>query len=187
MIDRPRADQLSSLAGEDMIPEITLVRKCGADPLMSKRIFLNAHGELQSDGSQCLMIQGEAERVVAASSIETFPVLSGIEALTILVDNERNNSGQRAEQQCSKRWTAAGREVFRALPNRTGDDFNDVLRWIARQIAENVTGFFKLLAEREEMPASANDNNAQVRVLGGETERDPEAMVEQGEHGRSRS
>jgi hypothetical protein len=59
----------------------------------------------------------------------------------------------------------------------------------ARQIAENVTGFFKLLAEwsRVEMPASANDNNAQVRVLGGETERHPEATLEQGEQGGSRS
>ena len=67
----------------------------------------------------------------------------------------------------------------------------DLSREDARQIAENVTGFFKVLAEwsrvEMEMPASANDNNAQVRVLGAETERHSETTVEQGEQGRSRS
>jgi len=59
----------------------------------------------------------------------------------------------------------------------------------ARQIAENVTGFFELLAEwsRAELPAPVNDNNAQVRVLGAETERHSETTVKQGEQGRSRS
>ena len=59
----------------------------------------------------------------------------------------------------------------------------DLSREDARQIAENVTGFFKVLAEwsRVEMPASANDNNARVRVLGGETETHPEATLRQGE------
>jgi putative DNA primase/helicase len=61
------------------------------------------------------------------SGIRTFPVLSGIEALTILVDNDQNRAGQQAAQQCSERWVRAGREVFRAIPNHPGDDFNDVL------------------------------------------------------------
>jgi hypothetical protein len=63
------------------------------------------------------------------SGIKSFPVLSGIEALTILVDNDQNKGGQQAAQECSERWLRAGREVFRAIPNHTGDDFNDVLRW----------------------------------------------------------
>jgi hypothetical protein len=59
----------------------------------------------------------------------------------------------------------------------------DLSREDARQIVENVTGFFKLLAEwsRVQMPASANDNNARVRVLGGKTETHPEATLRQGE------
>jgi hypothetical protein len=75
------------------------------------------------------------------------------------------------------------REVWKP---RLGRDLN---REDARQIAENVTGFFKLLAEwsRAEMPAPANDNDAQVRVLGAETERHSETTVVQGEQGRSRS
>src|SRR5262249_53095021 len=63
------------------------------------------------------------------SGIRSFPVLNGIEALTILVDNDRNSAGQQAARRCSERWVRDCREVFRALPNQTGDDFNDVLRW----------------------------------------------------------
>jgi hypothetical protein len=51
-----------------MITEVTLIRKCGIHPLMSKRVFLDEQGALQSDGSQCLMIQGEAERVLAGTA-----------------------------------------------------------------------------------------------------------------------
>jgi Toprim domain len=63
------------------------------------------------------------------SELKSFPVLGGIEALTILVDNDANGAGQNAAAQCSARWLEAGLEVFRAVPNYTGDDFNDVLRW----------------------------------------------------------
>ena len=63
------------------------------------------------------------------SGVKAFPILSGIESLTILVDNDASGAGQRAAQECSKRWIDAGREVFRAVPNHSGDDFNDVLRW----------------------------------------------------------
>jgi hypothetical protein len=63
------------------------------------------------------------------SGVKSFPILSGIDALTILVDNDANGAGQAAAQQCLERWIDAGREVFRAVPNHTGDDFNDVLRW----------------------------------------------------------
>jgi hypothetical protein len=63
------------------------------------------------------------------SGVKAFPVLSGIDALTILVDNDASGAGQNAAEQCSKHWIEAGHEVFRAVPNRCGDDFNDVLKW----------------------------------------------------------
>jgi hypothetical protein len=61
----------------------------------------------------------------------------------------------------------------------------DLSREDARQIVENVTDFFKLLAEwsRVEMPAPANDNDTQVGVLVAEKEKRSEAIVEQGEQG----
>jgi putative DNA primase/helicase len=62
-----------------------------------------------------------------AGNVENFRVLGGIETLTILVDNDASGRGQRAALECSARWTRAGREVLRAVPNHIGHDFNDVL------------------------------------------------------------
>ena len=43
----------------------------------------------------------------------------------------------------------------------------DISREDARQIAENVTGFFDILAEwsRTEMPAPANDNGGSAKTI----------------------
>ena len=60
--------------------------------------------------------------------VRTFPVLAGIGCLFIAVDNDANGAGQDAARRCSARWTAAGREVFRLTPRRTGEDLNDVAR-----------------------------------------------------------
>jgi putative DNA primase/helicase len=61
-------------------------------------------------------------------NLRQFPVLSGVECLTIIVDNDRSGTGQRAALECSSRWTSAGREVFRVIPDRCGDDFNDIVQ-----------------------------------------------------------
>ena len=53
-----------------MGPEITLIKKGGPNPVMSKRIFLNEDGEVCSDGSQCLMAQGTATRVAAVTAAD---------------------------------------------------------------------------------------------------------------------
>ncbi len=66
--------------------------------------------------------------VVDAAGIAKFPLLSGIEALTILVDNDESGTGQRKALECSDRWTKAGREVLRVVPRRAGDDVNDIVR-----------------------------------------------------------
>jgi putative DNA primase/helicase len=62
-----------------------------------------------------------------AGNVENFSVVSGIETLTILVDNDASGRGQSAALECSARWTGAGRHVLRAVPDQTGHDFNDVL------------------------------------------------------------
>jgi hypothetical protein len=63
----------------------------------------------------------------SAGAIERFPVLSGIDCLTILVDHDASGTGQESAMECSKRWTAAGREVFRIVPTAVGDDIADVV------------------------------------------------------------
>jgi phage/plasmid primase-like uncharacterized protein len=55
-----------------------------------------------------------------------FPLLSGIEALTILVDNDTNDAGQLAAAECRDRWISGGREVIRLTPRIPGADFADV-------------------------------------------------------------
>jgi hypothetical protein len=56
-------------------------------------------------------------------AIGTFPVLSGIEALTILAEPD----AERETQACAARWHAAGREVLitRAVG---GKDVNDIIK-----------------------------------------------------------
>jgi putative DNA primase/helicase len=59
--------------------------------------------------------------VCNAGGIERFPVLSGIEALTIFVDDDETKTGINAAQPCAERWTEADREVRLA---RTKDAFD---------------------------------------------------------------
>jgi hypothetical protein len=66
--------------------------------------------------------------LIDAHGIDSFPVLASIDALTILVDNDASRTGQEAALACSKRWTAAGREVFRVIPTIPETDINDVVR-----------------------------------------------------------
>jgi hypothetical protein len=58
----------------------------------------------------------------------------------------------------------------------------------ARQIAENVTGFFTTLAKwsRAEMSAAVNDNNLRPKASDKEDEKRSGEIIEQGERGRSR-
>jgi hypothetical protein len=63
-----------------------------------------------------------------AGNMTEFPVLAGIEALTVLVDNDASTTGQAAAYRCAQRWNAAGREVMRLIPRRSGTDFNDITR-----------------------------------------------------------
>jgi hypothetical protein len=53
-----------------MKPEITLIKKSGRQPVMSKRIFLDELGKVCSDGSQCLMANGTATRATAETAAE---------------------------------------------------------------------------------------------------------------------
>jgi putative DNA primase/helicase len=61
-------------------------------------------------------------------AIEKFPVLDGIEALTLIQENDENGSSQRACRACALCWDAAGREVFIDVPKSGFKDINDVIR-----------------------------------------------------------
>jgi putative DNA primase/helicase len=63
-----------------------------------------------------------------AAAVKNFPIISGIDALSIFVDNDASGRGQSAALECSARWTQAGREVFRVVPDRCGDDMNEIIQ-----------------------------------------------------------
>jgi putative DNA primase/helicase len=62
-----------------------------------------------------------------AGHIEDFPLLPGVDALTLLVDVEDSGRGRRAASMCMARWCAAGKEVTRLVPNTANTDFNDIV------------------------------------------------------------
>ncbi len=61
----------------------------------------------------------------SAGAIAAFPVLNGVECLTLL--REHDEANKRAADACGTRWHAAGREVVNFLP-RAGKDINDSVR-----------------------------------------------------------
>jgi len=68
----------------------------------------------------------------SAGTLKNFPVLNGVDALTIVVDHDLpdkngRQAGQEAALECSQRWTAAGREVRRVVPRRQGADMADLV------------------------------------------------------------
>ena len=62
----------------------------------------------------------------SSGNMASFPVLAGVEALTLLVDHDANGAGERAAEQCASRWADARKEVIRLIPGDLGD-FNDLL------------------------------------------------------------
>jgi phage/plasmid primase-like uncharacterized protein len=62
-----------------------------------------------------------------AANMAAFPVLAGIESLTILVDHDASGAGQRAAEECAQRWRTTGCEVIRLTPSAVGTDFADIV------------------------------------------------------------
>ena len=60
-----------------------------------------------------------------AGNLAIFPVLNGIESLTVFADNDKSGTGQRAAEEVVQRWRAAGRETRIILPPALGADWND--------------------------------------------------------------
>jgi hypothetical protein len=62
-----------------------------------------------------------------AGHMRAFPVLAGIDALTLLVDHDGNGAGQDAANACAQRWIAAEREVIQLTPQAVDTDFADII------------------------------------------------------------
>jgi putative DNA primase/helicase len=131
--DEPRAIHRTALTSAgDKIGRMTLGPKTGAAIKLSADEDVTmglAVGEgVETVLSAMQMGFTPAWALGDAGNVRAFPVLSGIECLTIIVDNDEGGTGQRAALECSMRWTGAGREVFRVIPDRRGDDMNNVVQ-----------------------------------------------------------
>jgi len=61
---------------------------------------------------------------VDAGNMARFPLLDGIEALTLFADHDA--AGLNAAQACARRWREAGRQALIATPTEEGFDFADL-------------------------------------------------------------
>jgi hypothetical protein len=60
-----------------------------------------------------------------AGNLAAFPVLAGVEALTVFADRDKSGAGQRAALECAERWLEGGCEVVTILPDAEGQDVAD--------------------------------------------------------------
>ncbi len=76
---------------------------------------------------------------LSASAMAAFPVLSGVECLTVFADNDHprlhgnqyRQAGNSAAETCAIRWTKADRECVIWTPAEIGSDFNDIAQRVA--------------------------------------------------------
>ncbi|MBC2886465.1 toprim domain-containing protein [Ochrobactrum sp. CM-21-5] len=63
---------------------------------------------------------------LSEGTMRRFPVIDGVEALTIFADNDRNRVGLRAADECARRWHEAGHEVTIIASETVGEDIADI-------------------------------------------------------------
>ena len=69
----------------------------------------------------------------STSQLKSFPLLAGVECLTIIADHDiADEAGKQASQQAARetrqRWADAGRETVMKIPKTPGEDANDILQ-----------------------------------------------------------
>ena len=64
----------------------------------------------------------------SATTMAKFPLVAGIESLTVIADHDANGAGERAAREVEARWGTAGREVRILRAKAVGYDLNDALK-----------------------------------------------------------
>jgi DNA polymerase I-like protein with 3'-5' exonuclease and polymerase domains len=64
---------------------------------------------------------------ISSGGLGKLPVISGVEQLILLVDNDSNGTGQAAAEECAEHWREQGRDVEQLMPAKPGTDFNDMV------------------------------------------------------------
>jgi hypothetical protein len=66
--------------------------------------------------------------VAGKDGMAKFPILAGIDSVTLVADNDADGGGQEAANTCFARWKDAGREAFIVMPDSVGTDMADIAR-----------------------------------------------------------
>jgi hypothetical protein len=118
-------------------PTAGCVIRLWPEEAVDRRLVLGEGSETVLAAATCIQHRGAlllpAWAAGSAGAIRKFPILPGVEVLTLLVDNDLpdqhgRRAGQEAAAECAARWSAAGRDVIRLTPKTAGADFNDVVR-----------------------------------------------------------
>jgi hypothetical protein len=135
--NRPKAVMRTALR-----PDGTKIDRMGLGPIKGAAVKIDddAHvtqGLTIGEGLESVLAARQlgfkpAWSLGSAGAIAAFPVLSGIEALTILVDNDPadmngRRAGQDATAKCWGRWSAAGCEVQAFTASIEGCDIADII------------------------------------------------------------
>lgn len=142
-----REGAMAALVTDPVTGEPRTIQFTFLDDAASKlgRLFLKGHssvGVVRLSANDCvttgLAIAEGIETALAApfrpiwaclvaNNMSAFPVLPGIEALTVFADNDASGTGERAANDCGARWHAAGREVTIVAPASPGTDMADLV------------------------------------------------------------
>jgi hypothetical protein len=92
-----------------------------------------SHGLLIGEGTETVLAASRQFQfrpvwsVIDKNGVAKFPILPGIECITLAVDNDASGDGQRAAGECVRRLVRAGVECIEIKPN-LHKDMNDLLR-----------------------------------------------------------
>lgn len=83
------------------------------------------HGLAIAEGIETALATGFTPiwSCLSAGTMERFPVLAGIECLTVFADNDASGTGIAAAKSCAERWHQARREAVIRIPVEVGVDY----------------------------------------------------------------
>ena len=113
--------------------ERKMLGKCGVVKIWRQATQLVVGEGLETVLAAATRIPFEGESLtpawaaLASKKLAQLPLIDGVKRLIVLVDNDVNQEGQLAASCLVETWRAAGREVVPLIPEKAGEDFNDVV------------------------------------------------------------
>jgi hypothetical protein len=130
-------DSLQAIHRTALTPNGQKIGRKMLGPVAGAAIKIDADIDVEQGLSICEGFEtGLAARVLgfrpvwalgSAGAIGAFPVLAGVDALTIMGETDKNGTNEANALACARRWRSAGQEAEIVFPNVDGD-FNDLVQ-----------------------------------------------------------